>query len=386
VADNNEGTAMKVLDLLKRASDCCERVAGRTISTGTRQAYRDTLAKMWREPVFDALRAGCALDTYYHRRASLHVGGALMLSHLCKICWAAAERGDIAANLLWARVLMRALTRIEAAWESDPPLASGVLALQSPASRWRAMAGPHPKRGAQSKKHVLALLPPDWHEQVWQSALAEWNEPGDQQELDALAVELWAPVRPEEFVPGDRPHGWSEGIVVEWRSAHRLDITISPVKSHGGRYGTGTTTVKINPVEAGGAAAYLATRCADSGGRLVISVHSKNASRKKLWRLGRIALPECGVSITPNVCRHQVIADFKVTLGAGASVAAAAGQSTDRTQAKYGNVSHGRKRKGLIGVESARTPRADNVARAHGLAAKRRPSPPKNEVPEGSGI
>jgi hypothetical protein len=105
-----------------------------------------------------------------------------------------------------------------------------------------------------------------------------------------------------------------------------------------------------------------------------------------LGLLGTHALSEYGVAITPYVCREQAIADFKVTLGAGAAVAAAAGQGTDRTQAKYGNVSHGRKRKGLIGVESARTPRTGNIARVRDLAAKRRSAPPKDELPKGSGV
>ena len=105
---------------------------------------------------------------------------------------------------------------------------------------------------------------------------------------------------------------------------------------------------------------------------MVVTIGSKNAMRKTLARLGQHALPEYGVVITPYVFREQAIADFKVTLGAGATVAAAGGQITDRTQSKYGNVAYGRKRKGLIGVESARTPRAGNVERAKQLAAERR--------------
>ena len=228
-------------------------------------------------------------------------------------------------------------------------------------------------------------MPTDWDERLWQAAVEEWNDPEHQDERDVLAVELLGPVRPQEFVPGARPHDWSPGVEVKQRSPRCLALTVVPVKSHRGRYGTRTTTILIDPTLADAAAAYLAARCADAGGQIVVSISSKNAFRKRLARLGQHALPEYNVVITPYVCRDQAIADFKVTLGAGAAVAAAAGQSTDRTQAKYGNVSHGRKRKGLIGVESARTPRAGNVARARDLAARRRPAPPKDELPEGSG-
>jgi len=84
-------------------------------------------------------------------------------------------------------------------------------------------------------------------------------------------------------------------------------------------------------------------------------------------RLGKIALPDCTMIITPNVFRNQAIADWKATVGAGIAVAAACGHCTDRTQAKYGRVQHGRRRRGLIGVASKVTPRTGNVARAFEL-------------------
>jgi hypothetical protein len=369
---------MTVLELLQRTSDLCERLEGRKIKAETRQAYRDTFARRWREPDLDPLKPMCALNTYYHRRAALHHGGALMISDLSKTCWAAGERDDRAATLLWARVLQKALTRVEEAWDRDPPLADGVSPLKSPASRWREAAGPDAKpRGADAKKNVLGRLPRDWDDRVWDAAQNEWRGPADQQDLDALAVALWAPVRPEDLVPGERPHGWSEGVTVVLRSPDRLDIKVLPSKSHGGKYGTISTTVKINPVLGGGAAAYLARRCAATGGRLLVSMPKKNKARMKLRSLGEAALPGCDVTITPNVFRDQIIADLKATFGAGAEVAAAAGQSTDRTQSKYGYAQHGRKRRGFIGVECERAPRTGNVARAHALAAKRKAAKPK---------
>lgn len=231
---------------------------------------------------------------------------------------------------------------------------------------------------------MLALLPVDWDMQVWQAAREEWNNLEDQQHRDALAASLLAPIRPEEFIPSERPHGWSPGVVVERRSAHCIALTIVPVKTHGGSYGTLTTTILIDPTKAGDVAVYLAGRCAAAGGRLVVSIGSKNTMRKKLGRLGQHALPG-DVTITPYVCRHQLVADYKRTLGAGAKVAAAAGQCNDRTQAGYGNVAYGRMRAGIIGIESGRTPRAGNVARAHKLAATRRRRRSKDVPPEEPG-
>jgi hypothetical protein len=85
------------------------------------------------------------------------------------------------------------------------------------------------------------------------------------------------------------------------------------------------------------------------------------------------ALPEIGdIVITPYVLRHQALADIKVTVGAGAEAAAAAGHCTDRTQVRYGRTEHGRKRKGFLGAKSLRQPRTSNVVRAHALADAQR--------------
>lgn len=365
---------MKVLEILERAKACCAKLPVRQIGAATEKSYRQTFARLWREPALDALKTGISLDTYYCRRAALHWGSKLMLESITAKCWAAAERNDIPAVQRWARVLVRALDRIEPALERDPPMMADATPLQSPASRWRQQAGPLPGRGSRSKKHVLSLLPPDWDSLVWQAALEYWCDPVDQADLDALAVARLAPVRPDECIPGDRADGRSAGVVAVLQSAHQLDIIIAPAKSHGGRYGAGITTIKINPTEAGGPAAYLAERCAAVGGRMVITLNSKDASRKKLARLGGVALPDCAVTITPYVFRHQVVADLKATLGAGGDVAAAAGHCTDRSQSHYGRVEHGRKRRGLIAVESSRSPRVGNIDRVRALVGNgRRP-------------
>jgi hypothetical protein len=114
-----------------------------------------------------------------------------------------------------------------------------------------------------------------------------------------------------------------------------------------------------------------------------VSVSSKDALRSALARLGWRALPELKrITITPNVIRNQTIADIKCTVGAGEETASAAGHCNDRTQSLYGRVEHGRKRRGFLGVTSARRPRASNVARARELAKARRHRPSPDIAPE----
>ena len=364
--------------ILKKTAECIDRLPDRKVSLGTEQDYRRTFARMLREPTLDAHVPGRAKDSYYHRRASLHWGSRSVLERIRARLNAAVSRGDVDTARLSLAMLARLVSRIEPALELDPPLREGSAALLSSASRWEAATGPHPKRGANSKLHVLGSLPPKWDETLFQKALDTWTDPSNQKDLDALAIRLLVPVRSEDLMPGERAHGWSEGVLVKLRSPRRLDITIAPAKSHNGKYGTGITIVKINPVEAGAAAAYLAARC--GAGVMVVSLDSKEASRKRLLRLGKIALPGCNVNITPYVFRNQVIADFKATVGAGAAVAAACGHCTDRTQAGYGYVQHGRRRRGLIGVASQIAPRTGNIRRTGNLGKK---SPSASEEPPG---
>jgi hypothetical protein len=362
--------------ILQRTAELIGRLPDREVSADTAKDYRCTFARMLREPVLDPLVPGIAKATYYHRRAAMYWASRAVLLRVRGKLDAAVARDDVDATKLCVAMLRRLLSRIEPAVEIDPPLEQGASALKSSASRWEAAAGPHPAPGAHSKRHVLGDLPPAWDDTVWQKGLETWTDPSD---LDALAVRLLVPVRSEDMMAGERGSGWSEGVLVKWRSPHRIDIMIAPAKSHGGKFGTGTTVVKINPMQAGGAASYLAERC----GRdvLVVSLHSKEASRKKLLRLGKLALPDLQVNITPYVFRNQVIADFKATVGAGVAVAAACGHCTERTQAKYGLVQHGRRRRGLIGVASERVPETGNIARTANLRKKTASATEATSVP-----
>lgn len=352
---------MRVLEIIERARACCALIPERIVSEKTRESYQKEFTRMWNSKNLDPLKADQALDTYYHRRAALHTGGKRVLEGLIEQCLAAGEQ-DVAAVQDWARKLLRAVERIEPAFALEPPAPPDILPWERPPSRWHQCAGSDRRRGANSKKHVLADLPEAWDERLWAAAADEWEY------REALALHLLAPVRPEELVPGHRPGGWSPGVELELRSPRCLAITFAPVKSHDGLYGTEITTITIDPTIAGDAAVFLASRCAAAGDRLVISSTSKNAVRKAIDVLGGKALPESDVTVTPYVMRHQVIADLKATFGGGEEVAAAAGHGTDRTQARYGRVQHGRKRKGYLAITAARPPRVGNVERVRQLA------------------
>jgi hypothetical protein len=353
---------MHMAELIERARACCALVPTRTVSERTRESYKKEFTRMWQSGNLDPLRAGIALDTYYHRRAALHAGGKFVLDGLMEQLLAARARQDDAMVQDWARKLLRAVERIEPAFALEPPTPPEILPWERPPSRWHQCAESNRERGANSKKHVLGDLPEAWDERLWAATTDGWPY------REALAVHLTVPVRPEELVPGQRPKGWSPGVIIEWRSSKCLAITFAPVKSHSGIYGTEITTITIDPTVAGYAAAFLAARCKASHGRIVLSIESKNAVRKAIANLGRKALPETKVTITPYVLRHQLIADLKATFGGGKNVAAAAGHCTDRTQARYGFIQHGRKRKGYRSITSARAPRSENIDRVRQLS------------------
>src|SRR5664279_992028 len=295
---------MKILDILNRAQVCLDGLPKRDVIQKSQHDYCKTLARMLREPVLDALKPGIARDTYNCRRAALHTGSRVLIENLMARCARAGQRNDVLAVQRIAGTLLRALDRIEPALALDPPLPPGASAWDAPRSRWQDMGTPGPRRGKHSKKHVLPYLPDDWTERLWEAVPEDWPYRAP------LAVHELAPSRPEELVPGARPHGWSPGAVIALLSANLIEITIAPVKTHGGLFGSPTTTVQYDPVVAGGPAAYLAELCAAAGGRLVVSISSKNAMRKALAQLGRRALPEIGdIVITPYVLRHQALAD-----------------------------------------------------------------------------
>ena len=222
----------------------------------------------------------------------------------------------------------------------------------------------------------------NWTDRLWNEVPARWPHAA------ALAVQLQAPARSEDLAPGARPHGWSPGAHIHLVSPRILEITIAPAKSHGGKYGSPAVTTRWDPVAEGGPAVYLAGLCNAAGGRIVVSISSKDAHRSALARLGHRALPEFKrITITPNVVRNQVIADIKCTVGAGEETASAAGHVPIARSLTTGGSSMDASEGDSSGEKSTRRPRASNVARARALAkcdgTRRRPTPRRKKGPSG---
>ena len=366
-ADNNEGDLPPgLLETIARGERCCAQVPERVVSEDTAKDYKKTFKRMLESHSLDPFVSGMAFDTFYHRRAALHFGGVFVIRKLVKLIDLAIQKQDEAEVASLSRMFKVTVSAIEIAFERDPPGEPNALPWEGAASRFHQMAGETaPRRGVNSKKHALANLPKYWDRTLWKKARELKFE-----HLLVLAVGLTVPVRPEDMVPGDRPSGYSPGVIVNLAAPNRLEITVKPCKQHGGRYGTESTTITVDPTIAAEPAKYLAQCCREAGDRLVVGVGSKNTVRKALRVLGEKALGKGSETITPSVLRHQVIADLKVTFGGGEKVAAASGQSTDRTQSKYGFHQHGRRRKGYAAITSARVPRTGNVARANELSKR----------------
>lgn len=358
---------MNVLDIVNRTMACLQRLPKREVRPKSATTYRRTLERMMREKVLDALRPGDARDTYNLRRAALHYGArGLLMDHLER-CLDAVERHELVVAQRHAGMLREALDRIEPALALDPPLPLGASAWDMPPSRWQD-GTERPRRGRNSKRYTLKWLPEDWTERLWNAVPDGWPY------RDPLAIHLLAPCRPEEIVPGVRAHGWSPGVHVNLASPRSLEVTVAPVKARGTESDTPhITTISYDPTVGPGPARYLAALCSAAGGHLVVSMAGTNPMRKALGRLGRAVFPELqGVVISAYVCKHQLLADLKATVGAGGEVASAAGHITDRTQAGYGRVEYGRRLKGFNWAKSSRPPATSNVARAHALGKVRR--------------
>lgn len=341
----------------ERATDLLARLPRPKISNGTAKVYEATMQRMLAEEALDPLRPGDARDTYNVRRAALfactrgwlEIGLAALKEADKKEDEDAAEKA--LGNLGWI------LEKLGPVIDRDPPKHMTSCDWSKQPSRWTASPIPHPRRGRGGKKHVLGSLPRDWMMTVWQAAGTDWAY------LDALAVHMLTPVRPAEFVPGFRNCRRIPGVAVALVGTMLL-IGVAPVKSHDGKYGTGATTIRLSADHPNPAVQHLVKRCRTARrGAIAVRLEGTNGMRKALERLGRRALGPDAPKITGYVYRNQVIADYKATLGAGVSVAAAAGHCTDRTQSRYGRVVHGRRRGELVGIIANRTPRIGNIER-----------------------
>jgi hypothetical protein len=182
----------------------------------------------------------------------------------------------------------------------------------------------------------------------------------------AVAVLSNSPCRPSELVPGMRPSGFSEGVIVALMS-DGLDITHAPTKTHGGKFGSPSCGLTIDIAAAGEMARYLADLCLTSGGRLIVSLDKIDGLRKYLGRLGKKLFPK-GPIISGYTYRTQRLADIKATFGdfAAEAAASAGGHCNDDSQRHYGWAAHGRKG-GIIRVHTARKPRLISTPRMRNL-------------------
>ena len=344
----------------------------RQCSPATHKRYAKNFRKMWQEKplVLDPLRRRDALDTFYVRRAALHYWTPRYLAKALAALDAAAERcnaefdPDAAADYeKYLGILDLGVRQLAPAIERDPPCLDEVPDFAR-TSRWKSEAGSSKIRAAASKKHVLGILPPGWIAKFWQGV------PVNHKDRDAIAALCVSPARPGEVVPGDRPSTFSKGVHVALDDNGCLILTLSPQKTHNGKYGMEKSGVIVDPEAEGPSAMHLAQRCREEGGEFVVKVKSAGALSKAIKRIGRRVFPD-GPSITASVLRHQRLADAKCAFGAGEKVALAAGHRSDRTQSKYGNVAHGR-RGGLIDAFGSRKPRLVAVPRARALGDARK--------------
>jgi hypothetical protein len=354
----------------EQATELLNQLPIPNISKATARVYDAAVLRMLAEEIVDPLRAGDARDTYNVRRAALLAGTWRLLRFELDVFDRAIKCKDRDRAEGALIVLNSVIRKCGPAIEKEPPKKMASPKWREQPSRWTDSSIPHPRRGKGSKKHVLGNLPADWMMQVWDAAGGSWPY------RDALAVHILTPVRPAEFVPAMRDGRWVQGVVVAL-SGNVLTIGVAPVKTHGGKFGTRGTAIRLCADAAHPAVDHLVQRCrAAKGHTVVVALDGTNGMRKALEKLGRRALGEGAPKLTGYVFRHQAIADYKKTFGAGALVALAAGHCTDRTQSHYGRVEHGRRRTELIGVKAKREPRVGNIERARLLpddpvAAKR---------------
>lgn len=364
----------------RQATELFTRLPVPRLCASSRKVYLSAMKRMMADEEIDPLRTGDARDTYGVRRAALPACTWLMLKKNLEAFDEAAGEGDRSKAGLALDTLEHIVERCGAAIDRDRPLERAASSFDCGPSRWTTSEGPHPRRGKGSKKHELKKLPHDWTDRIWRAAMdAQWKY------LDALAVHILSPARPAEFVRGVRDGRDVEGIEIALEG-DVLVIRVAPVKSHGGKYGTGETELRLDVRRENLAVAHLVRLCEDHGGSTVVSLEDTNPMRKALCKLGRKVFPDVDVTITGYLFRHQYIADLKATVGAGEAVAVAAGHCTDRTQSRYGSVQHGRRRPEFISATAKRQPNCGNVERARTLAAKRMKTQPNPASRDAQGV
>lgn len=339
---------------IQKARDLIARLPVRKVVPATQRRYVKVFRRLWKHQPIDLLHDRPSRDTYGVRRAACHFVGRKLLVGFMSAIQSAETEGDLERRQARLFVLGSVISRIERTLEDHPPV-EGEPSF-SVASPWQSLAGPRPVRGAASKKHDLKHLPDDWREQVWQRMPVAYKEMG--------AALCLCPARPAEYLR-EREDKKPGGILVI-RQGYTLSFAARPVKSHRGRYGTVRSIIAVDIAAGGAPARYLAELCDRAGGQFVITISSVDALRKAIARAGKRAKMPCGIA--PYSFRHRFIADAKATFGAGPVVAAAAGHSSLRSQARYGRVEHGRRGGGgLIAARAERPPREPSMPIAQRL-------------------
>lgn len=354
---------------LQKASEIIARLPKREIARNSEKLYARTFRRLWNSQPLDLLAGNPARDTYQIRRAALHFIGRGVLVSLTGQILRAEGTGDHPRMDALLRELKVILDRIEEPLELHPA-ETGPPDFRT-ASPWRSGAGTRPVRGAASKKHDLGRLPDGWRERVWEAMPHNTFR-------DVVAAMCLCPARPAEYATARDDGKPAEGVLVERRGII-LKLTTQPLKSHGGAYGAGESTVVVAIAEGGEPARHLAQLCDQADGAIRLMIASPDALRKTVSRAGkRVRMP---MPISPYSFRSQWVADAKATFGSGADVAAGAGHSSLRSQSAYGRVEHGRRGGGgLVATRAngaAKEPTIPTRERLDALKGRRRnPSAP----------
>jgi hypothetical protein len=298
-----------------------------TSNPKTHRTYRKLFRDMWHEPVLDPLRPADAYDTYSKRRCALLYGGRFAIDRLSEKLEQALITADQEIDVI-SRSLDLLVARVTAALIRDGRLGDTGDGTPSGADRWRDASEDRARRGAESKRYLLADLPDSWRERIWARV------PANNAHQWALAVIDITGCRPADLVAGDRCGHTYAGAVACFEEDEFV-IYICPAKTK-----ERVVTRYVVDIEGCGTVAYdLAAQCRASGGELTIAIRSPDAVRKAVQRLGRSIFPDLEEAITPYVYRSQAIADAKAQWGAGEMVAIMAGHANDSTQARYVGVS-----------------------------------------------
>ena len=345
----------QIHDLIQRSQAFCAIVGDRVVKPRTAAEYKKTFVRRWKTGQLDPLEHSLSRDTYGKRKAALYFTLSLWLGRLARGLLSASDREDVGSVRRWRYILEKVLERAEGVMMIDPPAPRGMSVLGMPRSRWHA-EGNKSQRGWTSKKFLLPKLPRDWQSRVWEQAVLERFEYRVQ-----LAILISIPCRSKELL---------QGIAIEVSLRGNLTIQWEPVKTRGWSVGRPWVRVIFDPSEANEPVRFLEAFCLASGGSCTVHVYDESDFRRQIIELGGRAVPKIKGAISPITYRQQGLADFKKTFGAGEKVAAVAGHSTDRPQARYGNWAHGTVRNGVVDIIVPKLPKLGNVAHGYEVGAR----------------